>query len=288
MSKPKGGLGKGLGALIPVATSQLTHAQVEDIVPNPRQPRHNIDAASLEELASSIREHGVIQPLLVAEVPMEERPLLAGARYQLIAGERRWQAAKIAGLTRVPVVIKEATPDQALQLALVENIQRADLTPLEEALAYRQLADEFGLTQEKIAARVGKNRVSVANALRLLNLGEEARAALAAGKITEGHARALLGLESTLVQAQALGIVLAKALSVRETEELVRRLGTAPRRTKGPRQPSQENTALEDEFRSALGTKVNLLRSAKGGKLVIHFYSQEEFEAIYEAIVKRR
>lgn len=286
MSKIKGGLGKGLGALIPIVTSQLTEVPVEDIVPNPRQPRHNIAAASLEELALSIGEHGVIQPLLVAEIPPQERSLFAGARYQLIAGERRWQAAKIAGLAKVPIVVKEATPEQALQMALIENIQRADLTPLEEAAAYRQLIDEFGLTQEKVAARVGKNRVSVANALRLLNLGEEAKAALAFGKITEGHARALLGLEAPQDQAAAVNIIVEKDLSVRQTEELVRRMSAATKRYRIAQEPTPETVALEDEFCRALGTKVSLSRSAKGGKLVIHFYSEEQLQGIYEAIIR--
>lgn len=287
MSKPKGGLGKGLGALIPLAASQLTEAAVEDIVPNPRQPRHSIDSASLEELANSIREHGVIQPLVVAEVQPEERSLFGGARYQLIAGERRWQASKLAGLTRVPIVVKEAAAEQSLQMALVENIQRDDLTALEEAAAFRQLAEEFGLTQEKIASRVGKSRVAVANALRLLNLGDEARAALASGKITEGHARALLGLATAQDQILALNIILAKDLSVRQTEELVRRMVASPRRPRSGHEPSREVAALEDEFRGALGTKVSLLRSAKGGKLVIHFYSDEQLQALYETIVRK-
>lgn len=287
MNKPKGGLGKGLGALIPIIAPQFTEASVEDIVPNPRQPRHAMDAAALEELADSIREHGVIQPLLVAEISLQERSVFGGARYQIIAGERRWQAAKMAGLSKVPVVIKEAAPQEALQMALVENIQRADLTPLEEAAAYRQLIDEFGLTQEKVAARVGKNRVSVANALRLLNLGEDAKAALAAGKITEGHARALLGLELWQDQALALSMVLEKGLSVRQTEELVRRMISTPRLRRAAKERSQETIALEEEFRSALGTKVSLFRSSKGGKLVIHFYSEEQLQGIYETIVKR-
>lgn len=246
-----------------------------------------MDAAALEELADSIREHGVIQPLLVTEIPQQQRAFFAGARYQIIAGERRWQAAKIVGLSKVPVVIKEATKDEALQMALVENIQRADLTPLEEAAAYRQLIDEFGLTQEKVAAKVGKNRVSVTNALRLLNLGEEAKAALAAGQITEGHARALLGLESPQDQVLALKMVMDKGLSVRQTEELVRRMVSTPRLRRAAKERSQETIALEQEFQGALGTKVSLFRSSKGGKVVIHFYSDDQLQGLYDAIVKR-
>ncbi len=287
MANLKGGLGKGLGALIPIAAPQVSEVPLEDIVPNSRQPRRTLDSSSLQALAESIREHGVIQPLLVTEIPQQGRALLGGARYQIIAGERRWQAAKLAGLARVPVILKEATEEQALQLALVEKIQRADLTPLEEASAYRQLIDEFGLTQEKVAARVGKNRVSVANALRLLSLGEEAKAALASGQITEGHARALLGLSSPSEQALALDIVLKKGLSVRQTEEMVRRLSAPPRGARKSPAPSRETAALEDEFRATLGTKVSLLRSRKGGKLVIYFYDEEQLQSIYEAVVKQ-
>lgn len=287
MNKPKGGLGKGLGALIPIVSPQLAEVPIDDIVPNPRQPRQVVEDVSLQELADSIREHGVIQPLLVTEVPVSERPLYGGARYQIIAGERRWQAAKLAGLSKVPAVIKEATPEESLQIALVENIQRADLTPLEEAAAYRQLIDEFGLTQEKVAARVGKNRVSVANALRLLQLGDEAKAALAAGKISEGHARALLGLESPHDQALALNMVVERDLSVRQTEELVRRMVAAPRFRSAAKERSPETAALENELRSSLGTKVELFRSRKGGKVVIHFYSEEQLQGICDALLRR-
>jgi len=280
------GLGKGLGALIPGAEvpSGVIEVRVSEIATNPRQPRHDIPGDSLRELADSIREHGVLQPLIVTDVgpPGADR----GPRYQLIAGERRWRAAMQAGLERVPVLVKEATPQQTLELALVENIQRADLNPLEEASAYRQLMDEFGLTQEQVAERVGRSRVTVANSLRLLRLADEIKGALLANRISEGHARALLGLTSAHLQLRVLRAIEKGGLSVRQTEELVRRL-TAGAEEEQQAVPSQspETRSLEDRFRSALGTKVNLFRSKRGGKLVIHFFSEEELQSIYERIV---
>lgn len=280
MPAQKRGLGKGLGALIPptpmpTESPGLRSVPVSRITPNPRQPRHSIDPAGLEELAASIREHGLIQPLIVTA---------AGAEYQLIAGERRWAAARLAGLTEVPVLIKDATPQQMLELALVENIQRADLNPLEEAAAYRQLIDEFGLTQEAVAERVGKSRVAVANTVRLLNLPPEVQAPLAAGEISEGHARALLRLDDLPRQMAVLRRIRQQGLSVRQTEDLVRRL-VEPPPTSPDRPRSPEVEALETRFRQALGTKVALNRSRKGGRLVIYFYSDEELQGIYENIV---
>lgn len=275
------GLGKGLEALIPVAegpTAGLTQVPVSAITPNPMQPRTALDPDALAELAASIREHGLIQPLIVTQQGPE--------RYQLIAGERRWQAARLAGLPAVPVIVKEATPQQALELALVENIQRADLNPLEEASAFRQLVEEFGLTQEQVADRVGKSRVAVTNTLRLLRLPAEVKQALADGTLHEGHARALLALPTPEAQLAALKVVVHKALSVRQTEELVRRLLAEPPPQKPERPANPETEALEEEFRETLGTKVTLFRSRKGrGRLVIHFYSEEELQAIYDVIV---
>lgn len=268
-------------ALIPGAqegTGGVLQVPVGAIRPNPMQPRSGMNAEALQELAASIREHGLIQPLIVTQ--------LGPDHYQLIAGERRWQAAKLAGLASVPVIVKEATPQQVLELALVENIQRADLNPLEEAAAFQQLVDEFGLTQEQVAERVGKSRVSVTNTLRLLRLPEEVRGALASGEIHEGHARALLGLGTPEAQSSALAVVTRRSLSVRQTEELVRRLtAAAPVARTRPALPP-ETAALEERFRKSLGTKVNLYRSRKGaGRLVVHFYSEEELQSIYEAIV---
>jgi ParB family chromosome partitioning protein len=281
VTKQRSGLGKGLEALIPVAqepSAGLTQVSISAITPNPMQPRTALDPEDLAELAASVHEHGLLQPLIVTQQGPE--------RYQLIAGERRWQAARMAGLVTVPAIVKEATPQQVLELALVENIQRADLNPLEEAAAFLHLVEEFGLTQEQVAERVGKSRVAVTNTLRLLRLPAEVKQALADGTIREGHARALLALPTPAGQVAALKTVVSKALSVRQTEELVRRLLAEPPRRK-PKQPvDAETQALEEEFREMLGTKVNLHRNRKGrGRLVIHFYSEEELQAIYDVIV---
>jgi ParB family chromosome partitioning protein len=275
------GLGKGLEALIPVTEEPkggVNQVPISTISPNPMQPRTALNPETLEELAASIREHGVIQPLIVTQQGPEQ--------YRLIAGERRWQAARMAGLATVPVVIKEATPQQFLELALVENIQRADLNPLEEAAAFRQLVEEFELTQEQVAERVGKSRVAVTNTMRLLRLPAEVQQALIDGIIREGHARALLALSTPEAQVAALKTVIKKGLSVRQTEELVRRLLAEPPPKKALEPVSPEIQALEEEFRDTLGTKVNLYRNRKGqGRLVIHFYSEEELQAIYDVIM---
>jgi len=277
----RSGLGRGLEALIPAAAEAaggLVQVPVSAITPNPMQPRTALEPEALAELAASIREHGLIQPLVVTQQGPE--------RYQLIAGERRWQAARLAGLATVPAIVKEATPQQVLELALVENIQRADLNPLEEAAAFRQLIDEFGLSQEQVADRVGKSRVAVTNTLRLLRLPAEIKQALADGTIQEGHARALLGLPAAAAQTAALQVVVKRGLNVRQTEELVRRLSAEPASRPGAAEDQGETRSLENKFRARLGTKVQLFRSRHGrGRVVIHFYSEEELEAIYNVIV---
>ncbi len=286
MNSRRRGLGKGLGALIPGAEtpSGLIEIRVTDLTSNPRQPRHGLDAESLRELANSIIEHGMLQPLIVTERSPTEAA--GGPRYQLIAGERRWRAAMLAGLDAVPVLVKEATPQETLELALVENIQRADLNPLEEANAYHQLMDEFGLTQEQVADRVGRSRVSVTNSLRLLRLPDEIKDALLANRISEGHARALLGLTEVNLQLHVLRGIEKKGFSVRQTEELVRRL-SASTQAQGRVTAAQtpETRALEDRFRQALGTKVDLHCSKRGGRLVIYFFSEEELQVLYDRIV---
>jgi ParB family chromosome partitioning protein len=280
MSK-RSGLGRGLEALIPAADETaggMVQVPIAAISPNPMQPRTALDPEALAELAASIREHGLIQPLVVTRQGPE--------RYQLIAGERRWQAARLAGLSTVPAIVKEASPQQVLELALVENIQRADLNPLEEAAAFRQLVDEFGLSQEQVADRVGKSRVAVTNTLRLLRLPPEIKQALADGSIQEGHARALLGLPASPAQLAALKLVLSRGLNVRQTEELVRRLTAGPRPETAGQPVPPETRSLEEQLRARLGTKVQLFRNRQGrGRVVIHFYSEEELDAIYNAIV---
>jgi ParB family chromosome partitioning protein len=298
MTTPPRGLGRGLGALIPPSSAVASPAApdsvgpgvlevpVTDIIPNPRQPRTLMDATALAELAASIREHGLIQPLIVTRARPTDR-----APYQLIAGERRWRAAQMAGLTAVPVLVKEATPQQSLELALVENIQRADLNPLEEAEAFQALISDFSLSQQEVADRVGKSRVAVANVVRLLRLPEKVKALLAQGTLTEGHARALLGLEEDGAIIRAAEQVVARGLSVRETEELVRRLSAAaqvapPQQDADDDDPdSLQTRQLETGFRNALGTKVTLSRGRRGGKLVIAFFSDEELGTIYDRIV---
>ncbi len=269
------GLGKGLEALIPIAPG-VTEVEVDSIVPNPRQPRRALDPEALQELAASIREQGLVQPLVVAEIE---------GGYQLLVGERRWRAASLAGLEMVPVVVREATPQQMLELALVENLQREDLNPLEAAAAYHQLVEEFGMTQQQIADKVGKNRVTVTNTLRLLKLPNRVKETLLAEVINEGHARAMLRLRDERAQMQVLHAIIKRGLSVRQTEELVRRLVDEPEAKPKAPEKSPELRALEDRFRQALGTKVSLNRSKRGGKLVIYFYSQEELQAIYDLIV---
>ncbi len=299
----KHGLGRGLGALIPPSqpsaiSTGVKQVPVAAISPNPRQPRHRIDPDALRELADSIREHGLIQPLIVTPAPDSTE---LAPRYQLIAGERRWNAAKLAGLATVPVIVRGATPQEMLELALVENIQRADLNVLEEANAYRQLMTDFGLTQEQVAAKVGKNRTTIANALRLLKLPPEIQAALADESITEGHARAILTIEDEKQQKQLLRQVIEQNLSVRQTEEAARRAEERPqtadrgrrsavnsRRSVAEPEMPAATRALEEDFRRALGTKVQVFRSRKGGKIVVHFYSEEELEAIYSQIVGRK
>jgi len=257
----------------------VREVEVERISRNPHQPRASEKPEALQELADSIRQHGIIQPLIVTESD-------GGNRYQLIAGERRLEAAKLAGMSTVPVVVREATPQQMLELALIENLQRADLNPIEEASAYRHLMDDFGLTQEQVAARVGKNRVTVANSVRLLRLPHEVQQAIIAGQISEGHARALLRLERAADQKKAVQMILARGLSVRQTEALAQQLLEGRLTRKQVKSLKPADKALEDKFRQVLGTKVRLARNARGGgTLVIHFYSEEELENIYRAIV---
>lgn len=291
----RGGLGRGLDALIPTfaegATASTFDIDIDAIVPNPYQPRVEIDQDALETLAASIRVHGVIQPLVVTHG--QER-----GRYVLIAGERRWRAARLAGLGAVPAVVKEAVPRAMLELALVENVVRADLSPLEEAAAYRQLIDDFGLTQAAVAERVGRSRVSVTNTLRLLALPDRVQHALAAGEISEGHARALLGLPTAADQIGALELIVERGLSVRQTEELVRRWdGSGRREAEGGRERADRDSASEgrqeavqlafvDGLQRALGTRVQFSpEKTGGGTLTIHYGSDEELNAFYEKLV---
>jgi len=276
LPKERGGLGRGLGALIPSGTTTqggLLEIDLDRITPNPRQPRTAMDEAALAELADSIREHGILQPLIVTH---------AGSGYTLVAGERRWRAARAAGLRTVPALVKDTTPRQLLELALVENIQRQELNPLEEASAYKQLVEEHSLKQDEVAHRVGKSRSAVANSLRLLKLPPEAKLALAEGRITEGHARGILALPTLEQQLKLLAAILAGNFTVRQSEEAARR-GS---RKQNPLDSikAAEIAEVEERLRELLRTKVELHRGKKGGRLVIHFYSDEELEGIFQAL----
>lgn len=269
-------LGRGLEALIPGADpGGIVQVPVEEIALGGLQPRRSMNDARLHELAASIKSHGILSPIILRR---------EGGRLEVVAGERRLRAARLAGLASIPALVKELSGSQALELALVENLQREDLNPIEEAEAYLRLQEEFGLTQEEVARRVGRDRTSVANALRLLRLPRQIRADLVAGTLSEGHARALLGLERAGEQLKARNEVVRLGLSVRATEALARRLKRAPRvKRQGPRsEPSVR--AAEDALRQALGTKVRITRKGGGGMIEVEFYSMEDLERIYERI----
>src|SRR5262245_24080707 len=285
-------LGKGLSALIPdvpeAPRSGPLEVDIDLLAPNELQPRVQMDEGKLEELAASIRANGIIQPILVRRT---------GQTYRIIAGERRWRAAQRAGLHKVPVVVRdivEGSEKQLLELALIENIQRENLNPLDEALAYQRLANDFGLTHDQIGAAVGKDRSSVANMLRLLKLSEEVRADLSSGAISMGHARALLGIEDPASQRHAAREVISRGLSVRDTEALVRKLGRPTNDGAMGQAPENEATeppkdvhtrAAEDRMRFALGTKVHIVRHGQRGTVEIEFGSEEELNRIYDHIV---
>jgi ParB family chromosome partitioning protein len=277
------GLGRGLASLIPQRVAEspgLVEIPLSRVRPNPRQPRTRINETDLNELAASITEHGVIQPILVTET-------LDG--YQVVAGERRVRAAMIAGLERIPAVVRQLADREQLELALVENLQRQDLGPIEEATAYRQLIDEFGFTQEELAQRVSRARSTVANTLRLLDLAPAIQEAVADGTITEGHARAIASVADGH-QGQLLSMVAARGLSVRQTEELARRLreaattGAGAIQSRAGRPLDAELERVEEDLRRALGTKVSLARSRRGGRIVIEYYGDEELARLYERL----
>ena len=279
----RSGLGKGLDALIPTGQSPstsegggITHVSIDSIQRNPRQPREKFDLEELENLAGSIREHGVIQPLVVS-------PGNNGI-YILIAGERRLQAARKAGLKTVPVVIRHATDQQLLELALIENVQRADLNPIEEAEAYQHLSKEFRMSHESIAERVGKSRVAVTNTLRLLDASAAVKQALVDGRITEGHARALLALGTAKAQEALLNQIVNLDLSVRQTETLTRKYSGQKTATKRRSGQSPDVTDVERRLRSSLGTKVALKHSKRGGTVTIYYYSDEELNSLLEKL----
>src|SRR6267378_1609118 len=282
-------LGKGLSALIPdapdIPRSAPIDADIDRLAPNDFQPRLDVNDARLQELAQSIKSNGVIQPIVVRRI---------GDRFQIIAGERRWRAAKLAGLLRVPIVIRDVAPGQEkslLQMALIENIQREDLNPIEEALAYRRLADQFHLRQEDIAAAVGKDRASVANHVRLLKLPDEVRTEVASGRLSMGPARALLSLTDEADQRRMARDVIARSLSVRETESLVRKIveaGAPGREAAAPKPVDVHTRAAEDRLKLLLGTRVRIVRHGTRGRIEIDFGSEDELIRIYEQLMEGR
>ncbi len=338
MAKQKFGLGRGLDALITGAsevmsaqqttqngeTGNALQAPIDSIIPNPRQPRRIFreDDPKLLELSASIKEHGLIQPIIVTrldtlaaangEEPKKDTgswfhedeqtastqdAALQGVLYQIIAGERRWRASRLAGLNKVPVVIKEVTPQQMLEMALIENIQRADLNPIEEALAYQALIQDFGMTQEQVARQVGKDRSTITNSVRLLQLAPKVRDALInqPENFSEGHARALIGIAREEDQITAMGKIIALKLNVRQAEELATSIkgkedvNAVIERMKTPQPRAAEEQELETHFRDALMVKVDLKKNAKGkGTLVLHFNDQDELERLYSKLVKQR
>ena len=286
MVEKRPALGRGLSALIPDAAPPTLPARdqtpqeldIDLLTPNPRQPRTYIEEPPLEELAQSIRAHGVLQPVLVRRVD---------GRYEIVAGERRWRAAQRAGLLKVPVVIRDVPDDQLLTVALIENIQRENLNAIEEAQAYRRLADEANLSQEEIASAVGKDRATVANYIRLLRLPAEVRNDLASGSLTMGHARALLGLPDENGQRRIAREVVSRGLSVRETESLIRREVTLPA-PPPPRKADPNTRAAEEQLKLALGTRTRIVRRGPGGRIEMDFANEDELNRLYELLVTRR
>ena len=287
MADKRPALGRGLSALIPNAPTPIrvvppaapidrrpNELDIDLLQPNPLQPRQQIDEHGLDELAQSIRSHGVIQPILVRKT---------GDRYEIVAGERRWRAAQRAGLLKVPVVVRDVPDEHRLEVALIENIQRENLNPMEEAHAYRRLTDEFHLSQDAIAVAVGKDRATIANYMRLLHLAAEIHQDVASGALSMGHARALVGLTDDRAQRRVAREIVSRGLSVRETEALVRR-ENSPQALLPPRRVEPNTRAAEERLRLALGTRVRIVRKGAGGRIEIDFAGEEELQRLYETL----
>ena len=319
MADKRPALGRGLSALIPDSPTPVASAadrsleiDTDLLRPNKFQPRTHVDDDRIEELSRSIRSHGIIQPIVVRRIDRSERaqrseprersavaapaservgeiegrqPLETEPHYEIIAGERRWRAAQRAGLLKVPVVVRDIPEDRLLAVALIENIQREDLNPIEEAVAYRRLSDEFHLTQEQIADAVGKDRSSIANYVRLLRLPQEVRANVAANTISMGHARALLSLTDEAAQLRVARDIVARNLSVRETEAIVKKAGS-PDAKKPAKTVDVHTRAAEEKLKMALGTRTRIVRKGKGGKIEIDFTSEDELQRIYEKLTE--
>ena len=284
MASKQKGLGRGLGALIddfsvPAAQEQVTTLPLQKIEPNPKQPRRSFDPEALQSLADSIAEHGVVQPLAVRDA--------GNGYYQIIAGERRWRAARLAGLTELPVVVLDADDQTVMELALIENLQRQDLNPMEEAEGYRVLMEDYGLTQEQAAARVGKSRPAVANALRLLALPDEVRAMVEEGTLSAGHARAVLTLSSHRLQKAAAQKIIALRLSVRQAEAMCKRMAAEekPKKVK-PALTVDYVGECEKALTKQLGRKVRIVSGKRKGRFELEFYGQDDLQRLLDALMK--
>lgn len=286
MTTKRMALGKGLGALIPEfeqgEPKNLLYCGIEEIIPNRSQPRKYFDETKLQELAESIKEKGILEPLIVRRV---------AEGYELIVGERRWRAAQKAGLKEVPVLVKEAEAREALEISLIENLQRENLNPIEEAEAFKDWAEKFNLSQVELAARIGKDRTTIANTLRLLKLPSEVKNQLRQNHITSGHARAILSIENRERQKELCNLIIQKGLSVREAETLAKRWSERPKKTASPDRKKGDLeiqlNSLQDSLRRQLGTKVQIKPKGKKGKIEIEYYSSEDLERIVEAILEK-
>jgi ParB family chromosome partitioning protein len=275
----KKGLGKGLGALITSAETEdngVRELKINEIEPNAGQPRKHFNDEKLAQLAESIKQHGVVQPLIVQR---------DGDTYKIVAGERRWRASRLAGLQTVPVIIRDLSNKQVMEVALIENLQREDLNPIEEAEAYEKLMDEFGMTQEEISVTVGKSRPAIANSVRLLTLQDKIKNMVISGEISSGHARAILSIENRDVQLKAVEEVVKRELNVRDTEMLVKKL-LAVKTSKKKKADNIEYLALEERFREIFGTKVKIQNNKKNGKILIEYYSVDELDRIISLVEK--
>lgn len=273
----KKGLGKGLGALITTEETEETgikEVRINEIEPSGGQPRKRFNDESLAQLAESIKLHGIVQPLIVKR---------EGSMYKIVAGERRWRAARVAGLQKVPVIVRELSNKQVMEIALIENLQREDLNPIEEAEAYNRLIEEFGMTQEEISSAVGKSRPAIANSLRLLTLQQKLREKLIEGEITSGHARALLPIEDKASQMKIADEVIRRDLSVRETELLVKKFINR-KLTKKEKSKDIEYLAIEERFREIFGTKVKIINNKNKGRILIEYYSADELDRIISMV----
>ncbi|SHF32343.1 chromosome segregation DNA-binding protein [Caldanaerobius fijiensis DSM 17918] len=276
----KRGLGKGLEALLPKSIDDdgIVYIEIEKIYSNRSQPRKYFNDEKLRELADSIKEHGMIQPIIVRA---------ADNGYVIVAGERRWRAAKLAGMKEVPAIVKNVSNNEVLELALIENLQREDLNPIEEALAYKTLIEEHGMTQEDVAKKIGKSRPAIANSIRLLNLDDRVIDYLITGELTTGHARALLSLQDGDMQFDVAKKIIKDGLNVRQTENLIKRILNGEKKAIKPKEADTRYKFIQDDMEKVLGTKINIKKGKNKGKIEIEFYSDEDLQRIYEYLCNR-